>query len=287
MKKTQRLRAGNLFLNVLDTGSPTGFPLLFLHGFPDYHYGWRKQVPYFDERGYRVIVPDQRGYNLSDKPEGIAAYQLDLLGQDLIHLLDTLELTKVCVVGHDWGGAVGWWLAHHHPERVHGLVVLNVPHPEVFRQHLRQSRSQQRKSWYMLFFQLPGVPEWLLSRAKYTHFSQTLKEAAKRGAFTQQDLDLYIAAWSQPGAFKAMLNWYRAALRYPFRPFPSTAIQPPVLLFWGQRDPFLEPEMAQASLDRCQHGRLHPFAHASHWPQHDEPEQVNELIEEFLEPFQA
>ena len=283
MKQAERIKAGAIQLNVLDAGRRDGLPLLFLHGFPDFHYGWRKQVPVFEDRGYRIIAPDQRGYNLSDKPKGVAAYNLDLLGKDLINLLDTLKLDKVCVIGHDWGGATAWWLAHHHPERVKGLIVLNMPHPEEFKKHLRASRTQKRKSWYMLFFQLPGLPEWALGRAKFMHFGQSLKAGARRGAFTQQDLEKYVKAWSEPGAFTAMLNWYRAALRAPAKPFPSTAVKPPVLLIWGSKDAFLEEAMAQPSLERCQQGRMVRLPHAGHWVQQDDPEQVNDLIQEFLD----
>lgn len=286
MKKAERLKVGSLQLNVLDIGPRKGFPLLFLHGFPDFHYGWRKQLPSFEEQGYRLIAPDQRGYNLSDKPPEIADYRLELLGQDMLNLLDTLGIEQACVIGHDWGGATAWWLAHHHPERVKGLIVLNMPHPQVFQAHLRTSRSQLLKAWYMFFFQLPGLPEWLLSRSHYTHFGQTLKDGARRGAFSQQEIERYIAAWSQPGAFKAMLNWYRAAFRIKSRPFPAAAVKPPTLIIWGRRDPHLEFEMTEASLARCQQARLVSLPHAGHWVQDDEPEQVNDLIQDFLKRLQ-
>lgn len=287
MKKAERIKVGAIQLNVLDIGPRDGFPLLFLHGFPDFHFGWHKQAPIFEDRGYRVIIPDQRGYNLSDKPRQLADYSLDKLGQDLVNLLDALKLQQVCVIGHDWGGATGWWLAHHHPERVKGFIVLNMPHPQVFQQHLRASRSQLRKSWYMLFFQIPGLPEFLLSRSHYMHFGQQLKGSAKRGAFSQQDLEKYVKAWSQPGAFKAMLDWYRAALRIQPKPFPSTSVKPPVLMIWGQRDPVLEEEMIAPSLARCQQARAVRLPYAGHWAQHDETEVVNDLIQEFAERLEA
>ncbi|PKL76143.1 MAG: alpha/beta hydrolase [Candidatus Melainabacteria bacterium HGW-Melainabacteria-1] len=287
MKQAERIKVGEIQLNVLDSGPRDGLPLLFLHGFPDFHYGWRKQLAAFEERRYRVIAPDQRGYNLSDKPKGIAAYQLDTLGRDLLALLDALGLKQVVVIGHDWGGATAWWLAHHHPERVKGLVMLNMPHPDVFAQYLRKHRSQLLKSWYMLFFQLPGLPEFLLSRGKWMHFAQSIQSGARRGAFTQQDMEKYVKAWSEPGAFKGMLNWYRAALRKPPKPFPKTAVKPPTLMVWGAQDRFLEAGLAQPSIERCQQGRLILLPRAGHWVHHDEVEQVNGLIQDFLQMLEG
>lgn len=282
MKAAKRIQVGKIQLNVLETGPEDGFPLLFLHGFPDFHYGWYKQIPVFEERGYRIIAPDQRGYNLSDKPAGLDAYRLPELGRDLINLLDAFKIEKACLIGHDWGGAVGWWLAHHHPERVHGFMALNIPHPQVFTEYIRSQRSQLLKSWYMFFFQLPGLPEWLLSRGNWLHFAQSLKGGAKRGAFSEQDLQKYIKAWSQPGAFSAMLNWYRAALQKKPPDFPATAVKPPVMIVWGERDAYLEAGLAEPSLARCQQGRLVKLPYAGHWVQHDETEHVNDLIQDFV-----
>lgn len=291
MKPAQRIRVGAIQLNVVDSGPVSGphaeLPLLFLHGFPDFHYGWRKQLPFFEERGYRVIAPDQRGYNLSDKPSSIDAYNLDVLGQDLINLLDELKIDKAVVIGHDWGGGTAWWLAHHHPERVKALIIINMPHPEVFKNYLRHNRAQLRKSWYMLAFQLPVIPEWFVSRAKWVHFAEGVKGGARRGAFTEQDLQKYIKAWSQPGAFTGMVNWYRAAFRKPPKPFPETAVKPPVLIIWGVDDQYIEAEQADISLERCQQGRLVKIKHAGHWVAQEEPDQVNDLIQGFLDQIQG
>ncbi len=282
MKAAKIIDLGVIKLNLVDSQKGK-IPLLFLHGFPDYHYGWRKQIPAFEEWGYRVIVPDQRGYNLSDKPAAVADYNLDRLGQDMLDLLDHLQLESAFVIGHDWGGAVAWWLAHHHPERVRGLIILNMPHPRTFISYLKSHRSQMLKSWYMFLFQLPVLPEWALSRGNYVHFAQTMQDDARRGAVTQQDLVKYRQAWSQPGAFKGMINWYRAAVRSKPRPFPSTAIKLPTLILWGSRDPYLEADLAEASLAECANGRVKYAKHAGHWLQQDEPEWVNEKILEFVQ----
>lgn len=287
MKPAERIRIGSVALNVVDSGPVEGqqaeLPLLFLHGFPDFHFGWRKQLPIFEERGYRVIAPDQRGYNLSDKPPDIADYNLDVLGQDLINLLDNLKLDKVVVIGHDWGGGTAWWLAHHHPERVKALIIINMPHPEVFKQYLRHNRQQLRKSWYFFAFQLPLLPEWIASRGNWVHFAQGIKGGARRGAFSEQDLQKYIEAWSQPGAFTGMVNWYRAAFRKPPKPFPETQVKPKTLIIWGVDDHYIETQQAHISLERCQQGRLVEIKHAGHWVHQEVPEQVNDLIQDFLD----
>ena len=153
-------------LHVVLTGSPSGKPLIFLHGFPEFWFAWRFQIDHFASLGYRVIVPDQRGYNLSDKPRGIASYSVDLLARDVVGVLDAVTDSKAFVVGHDWGAAVAWYLAARYSERVIRTAMLSVPHPRVFMKNLMMNPAQLRRSWYMLFFQLPWLPEAILRRRK-------------------------------------------------------------------------------------------------------------------------
>ncbi|MGI8748579.1 MAG: alpha/beta fold hydrolase, partial [Deinococcus sp.] len=149
-------------LHLVEAGPADGPPVVLLHGFPEFWYGWRRQIGALAEAGYRVMVPDMRGYNLSDKPCGVAAYGMEALTGDLLALLDARGYERASVVGHDWGAAVAWSFALRHPERVARLVILNVPHPAVFARTLRRSRAQRARSWYMFFFQLPLLPELLL-----------------------------------------------------------------------------------------------------------------------------
>ena len=146
-------------LHVMESGPADGPMVLFLHGFPEFWYAWRKQIGYFAERGYLVVVPDQRGYNLSDKPKGIAPYKIDELAKDAIGLIDFYKRDKVFLVGHDWGAAVSWWVAIKYPERISRLVIMNVPHTLVFRKHLFGTQKQMEKSWYIFYFQIPGAVE--------------------------------------------------------------------------------------------------------------------------------
>ena len=139
-------------LHVARSQGNHGRLVILLHGFPEFWYGWRHQIPALAEAGFRVWAPDQRGYNLSDKPARVASYGLDELANDMIGLIDAVGKSRAAVVSHNWGGAVAWWVALRHPERIERLVILNVPHPAVMHRHLRRSLTQLLKSW---FFQLP------------------------------------------------------------------------------------------------------------------------------------
>jgi pimeloyl-ACP methyl ester carboxylesterase len=188
----------------------------------------------------------------------------------------------VSLIGHDWGAAVAWRLAMKYPERLQKLVILNVPHPSVMLAHLRHNWAQKRRSWYMLFFQLPWIPE-LVARAGNWHLlARTMTATYQPGTFNETDLKRYRQAWSQPGAFTAMLNWYRAGLRRRAKPTSQPRISVPTLMIWGVHDVALGREMAQPSIDYCDNGRLVFIEEATHWVQHDAPERVNKLLQEFL-----
>ncbi|ADB37112.1 alpha/beta fold hydrolase [Spirosoma linguale] len=265
-------------LHVMQAGPDDGPLIILLHGFPEFWYGWKNQIDALAEAGYCVWAPDQRGYNLSAKPKGIDAYGLDTLVADVIGLIDASGRQKAVVVGHDWGAAVAWWTAVSHPERVERLVVLNVPHPVVMKNYASSNLGQMMRSWYIGFFQLPWLPEAVSSAGNWSMFVRTLLGSSRPGTFRRADLQQYKAAWSQPGAVTAMINWYRASLRKPPAPRASVRVTVPTLLIWGTRDKFLKREMAQPSIDLCDNGRLVFFENASHWVQHEEAERVNELI---------
>jgi len=284
--ETEFIEVGDIRLHTVLAGPQDGDPLILLHGFPEYWYGWRKQIPYFAEQGYRVIVPDQRGYNLSDKPESIDAYQIDILAGDVQQLIEVLGYERVYLAGHDWGAAVAWQVATIYPERLHKLVILNVPYPTILTDYLRQGYINQLfKSWYIGFFQIPLLPESILSANNYRGLEQSLK-SGNLNAFTAEDVKKYKVAWSQPGAVTAMLNWYRAAGRSLFNVFAqSTAgvrITVPTLMLWGEQDIALSKDLAQPSIELCDDGELVFFPNATHWVQHDEAESVNQLMHEFL-----
>ena len=278
----QQITANGINLHVVQDGPSTGRLVILLHGFPEFWYGWRRQIPYLAAAGYRVWAPDQRGYNISDKPEGIAAYTLDELAADVIGLMDAAGEEKAFVVGHDWGAAVAWWVAAKYPARVARMVVINVPHGAVLTKHLRRNFTQMRKSWYMFFFQLPWLPESLARLKNWNMHAKALKNSSRHGTFTNNDLDIYRQAWSQPKANTSMLNWYRAVMQKPPTSPENLRITVPTLLIWGAQDKFLGRELAQPSIDLCDDGRLVFFEEATHWVQHEEAGRVNELIDTFL-----
>ena len=276
------IETNGIRLHVLQDGPDDGDLVILLHGFPEFSYGWRKQIPALSQAGYRVWAPDQRGYNLSDKPGGIAAYNLDVLAADIVGLIDAAGVEKAYIVGHDWGAAVAWWLANKYPERVSKLVVMNVPHPIVMLKHVRSSFAQMLKSWYIAFFQIPFIPEFLLGLGNWNGAANMLRRSSQVGTFSDSDLERYRAAWSQPKAFRSMLNWYRAMVQKPAKPPASLHIQVPTLLIWGVNDIALGKEMAQPSIDLCKDGKLVFIEDASHWVQHEAAEQVNALMISFL-----
>ena len=265
-------------LHVVQAGPADGPLVILLHGFPEFWYGWHRQIDALADAGFWVWAPDQRGYNLSEKPAGIAAYGIDTLSADVVGLIDAAGRQKAIVVGHDWGAAVAWWTAVVHADRVERLVVLNVPHPVVMQQFARRDPGQMLRSWYIGFFQLPWLPETLSRLDNWVIAVRSLRMSSRPGTFTDADVQQYRTAWSQPGAFTAMVNWYRAALRKPASRQPSVRITVPTLLIWGARDQFLKREMAQPSIDLCDNGRLVFLENATHWVQHEEASRVNELI---------
>ncbi len=267
-------------LHVVEAGPEAGPLVILLHGFPEFWWGWRKQIGPLAEAGCRVIVPDQRGYNLSDKPGGVRAYHLDSLAADVVGLADAYGRRSFRLVGHDWGGLVAWWTATRHPDRVERLVVLNAPHPDVAGPYIRSHPSQMRRSAYVAYFQLPLLPEWSLRRHGFSALRRALRGSSRSGTFSDADLEVYASAWAQPDALTAMLNWYRA-LRH--RPEAAGArIASPTLLIWGERDDFLEKGLAEASLMLCDRAEAVWFENATHWVHLEEAEAVNERLVRFL-----
>jgi pimeloyl-ACP methyl ester carboxylesterase len=272
------IETNGIRLHVVTAGPPQGKPVLLLHGFPEFWYGWRDQIPALVAAGYRVIVPDQRGYNLSDKPLGVQPYRTEKLVLDVIGLLDHYRIEKVNLAGHDWGAAVAWSVATSFPARVERLAIMNVPHPSVMLATLRTSLHQMLKSWYIGFFQIPILPDWVLKVNDYAAARRLLVSSGKPTTFIPADLAEYKKAWAQPGALTSMINWYRAVFMERSGTQTDNRVHVPVLVLWGKRDIALSAEMAQRSIALCDDGRLVFFENASHWVQHDEADEVNRLL---------
>ncbi len=283
--QTHFIATNGIKLHVQTDGPENGTSVVLLHGFPEFWHGWRRQIPALVEAGFRVIVPDQRGYNLSDKPRGVAAYDVDVLARDVIGLLDHFGIQKARLVGHDWGAVVAWTVALQRPDRLEKLAILNAPHPDVMTRFVLGNPVQRKQSWYMFFFQLPFV-EWILSRNNFRNLERVL--AGRKGSFTPEDILEYKQAWSQPRALTGMLNWYRATVRRGLRgswdPNKVTLrrVNVPTLMLWGKRDVALSHEMAQPSIELCERGELVSFERATHWVQHDAADEVNQKLIAFL-----
>lgn len=266
-------------LHVVEAGPADGPLVVLLHGFPEFWYGWRRQIAPLARAGWRVWAPDQRGYNLSAAPPDVAAYDVDRLTDDVLALLDAAGAERARVVGHDWGAIVGWWLAMRDAGRVERLAVLNVPHPLAYRELVLRSPSQAARSWYVAFFQLPGLPERALRRFG----ARSLVASSAPGTFTPADLDRYRAAWARPGAARGMISWYRAAARRAGRLHPGAPdVRPPALVVWGEDDLALDARLTERSLAYCRDGRLVRLPGVSHWVQHEAADRVNRELLAFL-----
>ena len=279
--ETLSFQNGSVTLHAVITGPKNGPVVVLLHGFPEFWYSWHKQIAPLAAAGFRVIVPDQRGYNRSSKPSGVRSYALTELVSDVIAIADQLGQERIFLAGHDWGAAVAWSVALLYPNRIARLAILNVPHPSVMGRYLMQNRRQLRKSWYMFFFQIPYFPEAFLSASNFRRGIASLVGSSRPGTFSADDLAQYRSAWSQPGALTGMINWYRAAFRHRTT-FPDRIVRVPTRILWGMRDAFLMAEMAQDSLRYCTDAELIQFPDATHWLQHEEPARVSQLLVDFF-----
>jgi pimeloyl-ACP methyl ester carboxylesterase len=280
--RLSRIPTNGIELHVAEAGPPNG-PLVFLlHGFPEFWYSWRNQIPALAEGGLHVVAPDQRGYNLSDKPKGIANYDLDILAGDIVGLADHFGQQSFMVVGHDWGAAVGWWLAGLYPTRVKRLVVMNAPHPAIWLEAMRNDPEQKKKSSYVRFFQMPWLPEFLIGLDPARSLAKGFRDSIRPDAFTSDDLQEYRKAWVQPGALTAMINYYRAILKKPMQPSGQYRIASPVKIIWGKSDAYAKPALAEESLTLCTQGAITYLDRSTHWVQHDEPQRVSDLLLDFL-----
>jgi epoxide hydrolase 4 len=278
--RSVRVLVNGVALHVVQAGPPDGPLVLLLHGCPEFWWGWRHQIGALARAGFLVWAPDQRGYGGSDRPARVQDYRIDTLAEDAAGLVAAAGRQAACVVGHDWGGGVAWWLALHRPELVTRLAVLNAPHPLAFRRALLTSPRQMLRSWYMALFALPRVPELLFSLRDGELMARALRNGSRPGTFTEEVLRPYRASWARPGALRGMFHWYRALVGQ--RGPRAERVRVPTLLIWGARDVSLGRELAQPSIERCALGRLQLLETATHWLHHEEPTLVNELLRAHL-----
>lgn len=265
-------------------GGGPGPLMLFLHGFPEFWYAWKRQLLHFRE-SHSAVALDLRGYNSSDKPYPLSAYKLERLVEDVRTTIETLgDGTPAVVVGHDWGGIVAWAFARAYPDWLDRLIILNAPHPAVFRRELARSRAQRWASSYIWLFRRRWLPEKLL---RACHFAALRKmvfgQAAHPQAFSAADRAAYMEAWSQPGALTGGLNYYRAnrELASPGESAIQGKIQVPTLVIWGEKDPALLPGNLYGLENYVQNLEVRRIPSATHWVVHEEPERVNKAIAQF------
>jgi epoxide hydrolase 4 len=273
---------GDVRLHYVEAGS--GPLVVLLHGFPEFWYSWRFQIPILAEAGFRVVVPDMRGYNLSDKPPKVGDYRVEFLARDVERLIGACGSERAAVVGHDWGGVAGWLAAMRHPEVVEKLAILNCPHPNRFLRGL-WSPHQLRKSWYMFALQVPAPPERFVQERIFAWFTSNFRrDPVRPGTFTEEDIRHYAEAMRRPGALTAATNYYRAL----FSRTPAQnrrllrKVEAPVVVIWGEEDRYLGVELAQPETSWVANVRVERLPNASHWVQQDSFHKVNALLLEFL-----
>jgi pimeloyl-ACP methyl ester carboxylesterase len=272
-------RVNGVRLHVVEAGR--GAPVVLLHGFPEFWYSWRKQLPPLAGAGFRALAPDLRGYNESDAPTGVRNYRATVLVNDVAALIREVAGKPACVVGHDWGGVLAWKLAAVHPELVQKLAILNTPHPAAYFRELARNPRQWLRSWYVLFFQLPWLPERCIRAGDFKMLERTWRRFPQ--AFTDEDIAAYKATLGKPGRLTGPVNYYRAALRYPRDGSggPQT-IRVPTLLIWGERDPYLATGLSEGLERWVPHLRVERLPDAGHWVQNEVPDRVNRLLIDFF-----
>lgn len=277
------VETNNIRLHSVTQGQ--GELVILLHGFPEFWYAWRYQIPAL-ARHFKVVVPDLRGYNDSDKPE--SGYDLDTLCADIQGLIQRLGYTKAHIVGHDWGGVIAWHLAQRFPHCLNRLAVLNAPPPHRFIQELMSNLDQVRRSWFVFAFQVPGLPEWLIQQNLTEFVKGALREhAIRKGAFSAEETEIYQAALAKPGVLRAAMSYYRQLLWLPnwlssITRFPQK-VEVPTLVLWGKEDSFLSHKLTEG-LDRLIAApfKLRVIPECGHWVQQEVPQTVNRELLNFL-----
>ncbi|MDI6831828.1 MAG: alpha/beta hydrolase [Actinomycetota bacterium] len=275
----------NLRMHYVAAGE--GALVVLLHGFPEFWYSWRHQIPVLAQR-FRVVAPDMRGYNQTEKPVGVDNYRIGILMEDLAGLIRELGEERAVIVAHDWGGGVAWPFAAHYPEMVERLVILNCPPPAVLMRHLMSNRAQLRRSYYMFLFQIPLLPEMALRARNYEMIERAFRGwAIDKSAFSDRDIAMFKEAAAKPGALTGGINYYRAAfrqfLRNPRGGGEGPKVRCPTLVIWAEEDRALGKELTYDFHQEVEGPlEIRYIPRCSHWVQQERPEEVNALIMDFL-----
>lgn len=268
------LSANGIAFHLIEAGA--GPTILLLHGFPEFGYAWRRQLPALAAAGFRAIAPDLRGYNLTDRPSGVGEYRVEILIEDVAGIIRALDQGEVVLVGHDWGGVIAWYLAMQHPELIRRLIIMNAPHPAAYAREMRRLSSQLLRSWYAGFFQLPKIPEVIWRARDYALLRRVMRSGPASSA---EEVEAYVEAFSRPEGLSGPINYYRALARYGGPTVKS--IRTPTLLIWGERDPFLVPRLTDGLERWVPDIRVERLPEATHWLHHEQPDRISHLIAEF------
>jgi pimeloyl-ACP methyl ester carboxylesterase len=273
--------AGGVGLHVVRAGE--GPLVVLLHGFPEHWISWRHQIDALAGAGFSVAAPDLRGYNLSDRPAARDAYHLRLLVDDVAAVIRASGHARAHVVGHDWGGIIAWTFAGVHPELLDKLLIMNAPHMRLYGKVARRNVRQLLRAWYILLFRLPRLPERLLAAGDYAAVRRMFRKLpARRGTFSDEDIDRYVDALRGPGALTAALNYYRANVGSGARLAVSARTAAETLVIWGERDPALVTELLDGLERVAPRVRVHRLPDVSHWVQNEAPDDVNRVLIGFL-----
>ena len=276
--REQQIDVGALALHVTMAGDPRDPAILLLHGFPQSSRLWKGYLEPLAAKGFHVIAPDMRGYGASDKPHEVAAYATRHLIADQVGLIRATGHERAHVIAHDWGGVVAWHLAARRPEVVDRLLIVNAPHPDRMREALREGNAQRRRSWYIFGFQLPFLPERLLTRegSMARIFYGTCED---KNAFPKDEVAEYQRAIEKPGAARGMLGYYRAAgraLSSKAERAELPVIEARTLLLWGVEDRALGVELTERLEHRVKDLTVELVPGASHWLADERPALVLE-----------
>ena len=256
--------------------------IVLLHGFPEFWYSWRHQIPFLAEHGYTVVAPDLRGYNDTDKPR--TGYDIPTLIRDIEGLIKGLGQKRAIIVGHDWGGVLAWAFAIRYPEMTDRLIIMNAPHPAAMMRELR-TLKQLRKSWYIFAFQIPWLPEYMLLRNHANEVGRMLRgAAAQKSSFPREVTAKFQQAMSKPGAMTAALNYYRQLFRH-LPSYPTGGkyhVSAPTLLIWGEQDIALDIALTTGLEQWVDNIEVKRIPDSGHWVQQEQPDKVNAFMLEFL-----
>jgi pimeloyl-ACP methyl ester carboxylesterase len=279
-------------LKVAFTGPEAGPAVILLHGFPESHRTWREVAPRLEDR-FRLIMPDQRGFAGSDRPQDVEDYTTDKLIDDIFALADALGVESFALVGHDWGGAIAWPAALRNDPRLTKLAIVNAPHPLVFQKSLIEDEAQRAASQYINWFRTPGAEKAIEAMGFDAFFEKTFVSHVELSKISEEDKQQYISEWSQPGGMLPMLNWYRGSrLIVPLpgstvplpdwlmRPFPKVHV--PTLVVWGLKDPALLPLQVDGLGELVDDLRIVKLPDAGHFAPWEAGEQVASALRDFL-----